>query len=133
MSRKKFLVSLGSCTWVALTAILPLGAQAQSDSSQLGIPDETALTIITRMSDTVATRIKVSSCEDTRELLNDLRKSKGKSSNELSVEGQLLASAQSQPKVKEVVANRIGTALALKLMDCDMLTPDTLSTLFDPK
>ncbi|NJK30588.1 MAG: hypothetical protein HC851_15920 [Acaryochloris sp. RU_4_1] len=133
MSRKKILVSLGSFTWVALTAVLPLGAQAQSDSSQLGIPDETALTIITRMSDTVATRIKVSSCEDTRELLNDLRKSKGKSSNELSVEGQLLATAQSQPKVKEVVANRIGTALALKLMDCDMLTPDTLTTLFDPK
>jgi hypothetical protein len=133
MSRRKFLVSLGSCTWLTLTAVLPLGAQAQSNSAQLGIPDETALTIITRMSDTVAARIKASSCEDTRALLNDLRKSKGQSRNELSVEGQLLASAQSQPKVKEVVANRIGTALALKLMDCDMLTPDTLTTLFDPK
>ncbi len=131
MLRSKSWVSLGGCAWVALTAALPLSAQAQADPSQLGIPEETTFAIITRMSDTVAARISASSCEDTRDLLKEMRKNKGKSSNKLSLEGQLLASAQTQPKLKQVVANRVGTALALKLMDCNMLNPNTLGTLFD--
>lgn len=131
MSRSKSLVSLGSCAFIALTAALPFSAHAQADPSQLGIPAETTFALITRMSDTVAARISASSCKDTRDLLNDMRKSKGKKSSELSLESQLLASAQTQPKLKQVVASRVGTALALKLMDCNMLNPDTLGTLFD--
>lgn len=133
MSRSKSLVSLGSCAFVALTATLPFSAQAQPDPSQLGLPEETTFAIITRMSDTVATRISASSCDDTRNLLKEMRKSKGGKSKELSLEGQLLASARTQPKLKQVVANRVGTALALKLMDCNMLNPDTLGPLFDQK
>ncbi len=131
MSRSKSIVSLGSCAFVALTAVFPLSAHAQADPSQLGIPEETTFAIITRMSDTVAARISASSCEDTRDLLKEMRKSKGGKTSELSLEGQLLASAQTQPKLKQVVANRVGTALALKLMDCNMMNPDTLGALFD--
>lgn len=130
MLRSKSLVSLGGCAWVALTAALPLSAHAQ-DPSQLGLPEGTTFAIITRMSDTLAARISASSCEDTRDLLKAMRKNKGKSSNKLSLEGQLLASTQTQPKLKQVVASRVGTALALKLMDCNMLNPNTLGTLFD--
>lgn len=133
MTNSKSLVSLGSCVFVALTAAFPLSAHAQADPSQLGIPEETTFAIITRMSDTVAARISASSCEDTRELLKDMRNSKNGKTSELSLEGQLLASAQTQPKLKQVVANRVGTALALKLMECNMLNPDTLGTLFDQK
>ncbi|WP_299490441.1 hypothetical protein [Acaryochloris sp. IP29b_bin.137] len=133
MTNSKSLVSLGSCVFVALSAVLPLSAHAQTNSNQLGIPEETTFAIITRMSDTVAARISASSCEDTRNLLKEMRKSKGGKTSELSLEGQLLASAQTQPKLKQVVANRVGTALALKLMDCNMLNPDTLGALFDKK
>ncbi|WP_299404053.1 hypothetical protein [Acaryochloris sp. IP29b_bin.148] len=133
MSTSKSLVSLGSCVFVALTAALPFSAQAQGNPSQLGIPEETTFAIITRMSDTVAARISASSCDDTRNLLKAMRKSKGGKTSELSLEGQLLASAQTQPKLKQVVANRVGTALALKLMDCNMMNPDTLGALFDQR
>lgn len=133
MSRSKSLVSLGSCAFVMLTAALPFQAHAQANPSQFPIPEDTTLAIITRMSDTVAARISASSCEDTRDLLNDMRKSKDRKTEGLSLEGQLLASAQTQPKLKQVVASRVGTALALKLMDCNMLNPDSLGTLFDKK
>lgn len=133
MSRSKSILSLGSCAFVTLSAMLPLGAQAQADPSQLGIPEETTFAIITRMSDTVAARISASSCKDTRNLLKEMRKSKGSKTSELSLEGQLLASAQTQPKLQQVVANRVGTALALKLMQCNMMNPDTLGALFNQK
>ncbi|NJM95585.1 MAG: hypothetical protein HC792_05065 [Acaryochloridaceae cyanobacterium CSU_5_19] len=96
-----------------------------------GIPPETLVAVVTQASEAVAASITASSCEDTRKLLKELEKTGKKKKEDSSFEARLFASLQTQPELKKLVASRVGTALAIKMMDCNMISPDSLAPLFD--
>lgn len=134
MSTKNSLRSMGAVmAWMSVSTILPLSAQAQPTIPGAGIPPETMVAVVTQASEAVAASITASSCEDTRKLLKEMEKTGKKNKNDSSFEARLLTSLQTQPELKQMVASRVGTALALKMMDCNMISPDSLAPLFEKK
>jgi hypothetical protein len=119
----KSVTLLGSAAVMAIAFAKPTFAQTQPSS----LPPDTLVSIVTQISDMLASTVSSGSCQDFSNLLAKVPAGGGTAPDPNSMIGQVLLSVQKDPKLKSIVVSKVGPALVTKLIDCNMVPLDALS------
>jgi hypothetical protein len=114
---------LGSAAIMAIAFAKPTYAQTQPAS----LPPDTLVSIVTQISDMLASTVSTGSCQDFSGILAKVPANGGAAPDPNSMIGQVLLSVQKDPKLKSIVVSKVGPALVTKLIDCNMVPLDALS------
>lgn len=112
----------------ALTASLVLPQMTvfgqPSASNNSGLPEETLAGFVTQISDGLAAKIQNSTCPEAVALLDKIKEASSKAPDQDSLVGKVLLDVKANPKLKDIIIQKVSTPLINKLLECNMVPLD---------
>jgi hypothetical protein len=120
---------LSMCALLMANLTLPQTVQAQASNAlpNSGLPEESLTDLVNQMSDSLATRIKGSSCPDMVQFLDQIKAASTKPVDPDSVIAKVLADVKTNPKLKAIVIQKLSEPLLNRMLECNMVPIDLLS------
>jgi hypothetical protein len=119
---KIFLYSLLTISLVLLQSAV--SAQPASTPTNSGLPEETLAGFVTQISDGLATKIQASTCPDAVGLLDKIKEASSKAPDRDSVIGKVLLDVKTNPKLKDIIIQKVSAPMLNKLLECNMVPLD---------
>jgi hypothetical protein len=99
-------------------------SQPASAPTQSGLPEETLAGFVTQISDGLATKIQGSTCPEAIALLDKIKEASSKAPDQDSLVGKVLLDVKANPKLKDIIAQKVSAPLLNKLLECNMIPLD---------
>ena len=115
-------VVITSCVLPQITA----SAQPASTPTHSGLPEETLAGFVTQISDGLATKIQGSTCPEAVALLDKIKEASSKAPDQDSLMGKALLDIKTNPKLKDIIAQKVSAPLLNKLLECNMIPLDLM-------
>jgi MFS superfamily sulfate permease-like transporter len=115
-------VVITSCVLPQATAF----AQPASAPTHSGLPEETLAGFVTQISDGLATKIQGSTCPEAVALLDKIKEASSKAPDQDSLMGKALLDIKTNPKLKDIIAQKVSAPLLNKLLECNMIPLDLM-------
>lgn len=113
----------------AIALINPPLALAQTQPTPTALPPDTLLSLVNQVSDMLASTLNTGSCQDLSGILSKVpTTAAGTAPDPNSMFGQVLLSVKNDPKLKSIVVTKVGPPLITKLIDCNMVPLDALTS-----
>jgi hypothetical protein len=121
---------LSACVLLLSSFALPQTVRAQPSNAtpNSGLPEESLTDLVNQMSDSLAIRIKGSSCPDMLMFLDQIKATSTKPVDPDSVITKVLADVKTNPKLKAIVIQKLSEPLLNRMLDCNLVPIDLLST-----
>jgi hypothetical protein len=120
--QKIFLYSLLTISLLLLQSVVL--AQPSSVPTNSGLPEETLAGFVTQISDGLATKIQSSTCPEAVGLLDKIKEASGKAPDQGSVIGKVLLDVKTNPKLKDIIIQKVSAPMLNKLLECNMVPLD---------
>jgi MFS superfamily sulfate permease-like transporter len=117
-----YFVVITSCVLPQATAF----AQPASAPTHSGLPEETLAGFVTQISDGLATKIQGSTCPEAVALLDKIKEASSKAPDQDSLMGKALLDIKTNPKLKDIIAQKVSAPLLNKLLECNMIPLDLM-------
>lgn len=117
-----YFVVMTSCVLPPMTAF----AQPASAPTHSGLPEETLAGFVNQISDGLATKIQGSTCPEAVALLDKIKEASSKAPDQDSLVGKVLLDVKSNPKLKDIIAQKVSAPLLNKLLECNMIPLDLM-------
>jgi hypothetical protein len=101
-------------------------AQPASAPTNSGLPEETLTGFVTQISDGLATKVQNSTCPEAVALLDKIKEASSKAPDKESLVGKVLLDVKANPKLKDIIAQKVSAPLINKLLDCNMIPLDLM-------
>jgi hypothetical protein len=120
---------LSVCALLLSSLTLPQAVRAQASNAtpNSGLSEESLTDLVNQMSDSLATKIKGSSCPDMLTFLDQIKATSTKPVDPDSVITKVLADVKTNPKLKAIVIQKLSEPLLTRMLDCNMVPIDLLS------
>jgi hypothetical protein len=117
------------CALLLSGLALPQTVQAQASNAtpNSGLSEESLTDLVNQMSDSLAAKIKGSSCPDMLVILDQIKATSTKPVDPDSVITKVLADVKTNPKLKAIVIQKLSEPLLNRMLDCNMVPIDLLS------
>jgi hypothetical protein len=115
-------VVITSCVLPQVTAF----AQPASTPTHSGLPEETLAGFVTQISDGLAAKIQGSTCPEAVTLLDKIKEASSKAPDQDSLVGKVLLDVKTNPKLKDIIAQKVSAPLLNKLLECNMIPLDLM-------
>jgi hypothetical protein len=115
-------VVITSCVLPQVTAF----AQPASAPTHSGLPEETLAGFVTQISDGLAAKIQGSTCPEAVTLLDKIKEASSKAPDQDSLVGKVLLDVKTNPKLKDIIAQKVSAPLLNKLLECNMIPLDLM-------
>ncbi len=126
--------SLGSVLILNLYALQVVRVQAaEAPSVGSGMDEATLAGLVTQLSDSLATKIKASSCAEMVTLLDQTKASSSKPMDSDSVITRVLNDVKTNPKLKAIIIQKLSEPLLSRMLECNMVPLDVLTPSATPK
>jgi hypothetical protein len=120
--QKIFLYSLLTISLLLLQSVVL--AQPSSAPTNSGLPEETLAGFVTQISDGLATKIQSSTCPEAVGLLDKIKEASSKAPDQGSVIGKVLLDVKTNPKLKDIIIQKVSAPMLNKLLECNMVPLD---------
>jgi hypothetical protein len=120
--QKIFLYSLLTISLLLLQSVVL--AQPSSVPTNSGLPEETLAGFVTQISDGLATKIQSSTCPEAVGLLDKIKEASSKAPDQGSVIGKVLLDVKTNPKLKDIIIQKVSAPMLNKLLECNMVPLD---------
>lgn len=118
---------LGLVTALGLTfGITPPGL------GQPGFSESSLTSMVTQISDSLASKISTSSCQDLASLVQQIGSTPQTPPDPNSLLGQVMISVKNSPTLQGILISKLGTPLINRLLDCNMISVDLLNQVMTP-
>jgi hypothetical protein len=117
-----YFVVITSCVLPQVTAF----AQPASAPTHSGLPEETLAGFVTQISDGLAAKIQGSTCPEAVTLLDKIKEASSKAPDQDSLVGKVLLDVKTNPKLKDIIAQKVSAPLLNKLLECNMIPLDLM-------
>jgi hypothetical protein len=99
-------------------------AQPASTPTKSGLPEETLAGFVTQIGDGLAAKVQNSTCPEAVTLLDKIKEASSKPPDEDSLVGRILLDVKTNPKLKDIVIQKVSAPLLNKLLECNMIPLD---------
>jgi hypothetical protein len=99
-------------------------AQPASTPTKSGLPEETLTGFVTQIGDGLAAKIQNSTCPEAVILLDKIKEASSKAPDQDSLVGKILLDVKTNPKLKDIVIQKVSAPLLNKLLECNMVPLD---------
>jgi hypothetical protein len=120
--QKIFLYSLLTISLLLLQSVVL--AQPSSVPTNSGLPEETLAGFVAQISDGLATKIQSSTCPEAVGLLDKIKEASSKAPDQGSVIGKVLLDVKTNPKLKDIIIQKVSAPMLNKLLECNMVPLD---------
>jgi hypothetical protein len=120
--QKIFLYSFLTISLLLLQSVVL--AQPSSVPTNSGLPEETLAGFVTQISDGLATKIQSSTCPEAVGLLDKIKEASSKAPDQGSVIGKVLLDVKTNPKLKDIIIQKVSAPMLNKLLECNMVPLD---------
>jgi hypothetical protein len=90
------------------------------------LPEETAIQLVTDLSDKLATQLAGSSCEEFNTLLDDAQTQAKTPQDDTSIIGSVLKDVRTNPKLRTIIMTKLSEPLLNKILDCNLVPLNAL-------
>lgn len=99
-------------------------AQPASAPTHSGLPEETLVGFTTQIGDGLAKNIQNSTCPEAVTLLDKIKEASSKAPDQESLVGKILLDVKTNPKLKDIILQKVSAPLLNKLLECNMVPLD---------
>lgn len=99
-------------------------AQPASAPTNSGLPEETLAGFVTQIGDGLAAKVQNSTCPEAVALLDKIKEASTKPPDQESLVGKVLLDVKTNPKLKDIIIQKVSAPLLNKLLECNMVPLD---------
>lgn len=99
-------------------------AQPANTPTHSGLPEETLVGFVTQIGDGLAAKVQNSTCPEAVVLLDKIKEASSKAPDQDSLVGKVLLDVKTNPKLKDIIIQKVSAPLLNKLLECNMVPLD---------